>query len=594
MKGLYISDTELLSLANNTTLGKESIQLERIPQPEGKPLVYCAVSIIIAVLFSQIQSASSFAAVIAGLGVLFGCYWAYKKYVFNKALNRYKWITWMFTGIGMVFRGEIQDAKAHFANGWGSRDENIQCLKQTCIEMIVQRISNCNQPCGIYNNTWALNNIIILNDVLCALGDSSFSEKASKCTQLLRLLSEYCMNGNYLVDSSNYGHIRSNNSNNRRSFAKEDTILNKICLLEEQFNKTNNDPLLITEIDVIEILDTLYSAAYANPPISSSVYNRIQKLSVNAYGSVYDVLNPDAMLAHLIRCKQLSIDRVNREINETRKWVETFIKQHSGNTDFDASSYVYNFCGALKMLQLYDLERACLETAEKNIGILNSELTARLDYLSRGGGRKNDKAYYYNEQKRSDTLPVDYDAAKMNASDIEWLFNEVLGARGNNGFIDYGLAYKVQMKRVTLPSVSIPIQGKKIASAIQAKLGPDARISNVMVMALNSNDIFHCLKVRTNRFPFMAFLLDMTKDNSEIRIRLAACWVPINSALQQQKQECLSLWNQGVSGVLNYMDNIFSAMESDIQRSIDQWNVSLSRHAPPPDVKPSHGSVVYY
>ena len=592
MYRLYLSNTELIDLANNTTLGKESNALERTPTPKSKPLVWSVILAVIAILLAETQDADSIAGIILSIAVIVGGYWACKRIAYQRKLNRYKWITWLFTGIGMVFRGELQEAEEHYAHGTGNRNENIRSLKQTCIEMILQKIGPCNQPCGINNNIWALNSIISLNDVLCAFGDNSFSEQASKSLQLLSLFCEYGVNGNRMADSSHYGQARSTFSYSGGS-SSEGAILNSICSLEEQCRKTVNDPLMITEIDAEGILDVLYSAAYANPPISSDTYSRIQGLSLIAYGTAYDMLNPDAMLAHLIRCKQLSIDRANREINETRKWVEKFIKTHSGNSDFDTDSFVYSFCGALKLLQLYDLEKACLETAEKNIGILNADLTARLDYLSRGGGQRNAKVLYYSGQKRSDTLPVDYDAAKMNTSDIEWLFNEVLGVRGKNAFIDYGLAYRVQNKKVCLPSAFVKIQGKSIAGEIQAKLGAGTKVSKVMVTALNSNETLQCLKIRTDKFPFMAFLLDMIIDNLEIRIRLAACWIPISNILYEQKQQCLSLWNKGASEEMHYMDSILSAIENDIQRSIDKWNTSQSQNKPPLKGKPDQPQEYY-
>lgn len=590
MKIPYVSDSELLNLAANTTLGMESNALERTPVPEKKPLIACLVMLGIAILLSQIQCPSSITVIVAVIGVFYGGYWIYKKSEYNKKANRYKWITWIFECVGMVFRGELQDAKGHYACGTGNPNENIQSLKQTCLEMIVQKIGICSQPCTIFNNAWALNSLILLDDVLASLGDTALSVQASNSCKLIELLDNYGMNGNCLADSYHYGQVKTDYSRNSFS-VNEAMILNGIRALESQCADATTDRLHITQIDAKKTLDILYLAAYANPPVSSDIYDRAQKLSQIAFGTVYDVLSPDAMLAHLIRCKCLSLDRANREISETRKWIDMFFKKHNGNPDFNANQFIYSFCGALKSLQLFDLEKACLETAEKNICVLNTELTARLDYLSRGGGRKNDKVKYYNGAKRSDTLPVDYDAVRMNTSDVEWLFNEALGTGGNNAYIDYALAYRVQVKKVTLPSSSIQLQGRSIASEIQSKLGAEAKISKVIVTALNSNETLQCLKIRTSRFPFIAYLLDISQDAQEIQIRLAICWIPISNVYDQQKQQCLSLWNRGAGEEMAYMNNILSAIENEIQRSIDKWNTAQPRV----QVQPQSGqNSVYY
>ena len=586
MNGYYISDSEIISLAENTTLGRESNLLERTPSPDKKPLIICIVLIVIAALIFQMKNFETIAGIVAIVGFGYGCYWGYKKSVFNKKLNRYQWITWMFQGVGMVFRAELQDAKDHYAHGPGNQNENIQCLKQTCTEMIVQRINNYNQACAVYNHIWALNAIVLLNDVLSSLGDNSFSVYASGSQNLIHLLNEFSMNGNVLADSSHYGKPKSSFSQST-THTNEQLILNSINSLEAQCTNVSTSPLSIAMLDAKTILTTLYIAAYAAPPVSSDTYNRIQRLSQIAYGTAHDVLNPDAMLAHLIRCKQLSLDRANREITETRKWIDSFFKTHSNNTSFDPNQFVYSFCGALKSLQLYEIEKASLETAEKNIGVLNAELTARLDYLARGGGRKNDKVKYFSGTKRTDTLPVDYDACKMNSSDIEWLFNEVIGIKGNNACLDYALGYRVQSKKVTLPSSCIQIRGGSIANEIQRKLGTEAKISKVAVTALNSNEVLQCLKIRTSKFPYMAYLLDISQDAQQIQIRLAACWIPVANTIAQQKQQCLSLWAHGGGEETAYMDMILLAIENDIQRSIDKW---ITSH-PPKLVDPTSSGI---
>lgn len=585
-----ILDYDILTLGEKTTLGAESLWLERTENPPAKTLfIGLAIMAVGFLIIGNQQSLVGFGVIVSIIGACFAIHWGRKKTIYTNNKNRYKWITHIFKCTGMVFRGELEEAKQHCRSGPGTPRSNAEALKQTCSEMIALKFRDCAQPCAVYRNLWSLNTMLSLNVVLDSMGDKSLSGLARGSDHLMQLLVDNGLNSTRMTDPIHYGKLKASFSG---PSSTNIDIPSFVSAMEASFAGFANDPLSFMLTDADEILDVLYFAAMAKPPVSSDVYNRLQALSQILMGIDDNILSPDAMLAHLVRCSYLSLDRANREASEAGKWVSTFIKQHSGDSDFHADQFICSFCGALKLLELYDLEKACLAAAEKSVGVLNTELTARLDYLTRGGGRTNDRAKYYSEKKRIDTLPVDYDAIKMNSSDIEWLFNEIAGTRGNTACLDYALAYRVQAKKITLPSPKVVLQGKSIANEIQRKLGPEAKISRVMVSALNSGETLQCLKIRTGRFPSVAYLLDISSEAQKTQVRLAVCWIPVSNNPGQQKQQCLSLWSKGTGEEIAYMDNIFAAIENDIQRAIDKWNVS-AQPGQPVTQTPGQG-VVYY
>ena len=592
MKGNPFSNDRLTELALKTTLGKESEELENTPEPGNGKRNRCFVLLVLAFIIGKIPIGGTVAGVLALAGAGFGCAWLCDKAKQNEKAERYAWILWIFTGVGMVFRCEREDLLAHIRDGKGDQNQNLEALKQTCTEIIALNYNGCCHPNGLSGNWQTMKSIVLLNYALNAFGDKSFLTPASECLTILQKLDGLSINENGLADSDDYGRPRNDYRKLAASITEAD-IISAIDALETQCRDAHQNPMLLGRIDMEKILTTMYLAAYVSPSVSEETYRRIERLYQIAYGGNEREMETDAMLVHLIRCRQLSMERVNRETGETCKWLQKTLKAYMQRNDFDASRFVCGFCGALKLLGFYAIERACLETAEKSLGVMNAELTARLDYLNNGGAKANAKVKYYGGAKRGDTLPVDYAAAKANASDIEWLFNEARGAGGSGGCMDYGLAFRVQERKAALPSAQIRIQPGSIAKEIGSRLGQQAHISSVRITTLNDSGTVPCLKIRLPQQPNIAYLLDMATDAREVKIRLAACWIPVSQSWDLQLQQCLALWNSGTGAAMACMERIFGAIENDIQRSIDIWKTTNTRAKGPANGQINQNQVLY-
>lgn len=567
----YPSEETLISKAYQTTLGAECARLEHATPPERKGLLRAGICLVAGIAFTAVES--HIAGILIVIGLLMLGVWLVKQSNYKSVQRRLQWCANACAITCQAVGGDPQLAMDLFKNCAGAdKAAMLEKVRETGLELLRQNGGFSMRDGAVRFSMATLCSVPPLAQALSQLGDASLDDFAAMTQRMIQYhdqMSERCTR---LASERQYGQMDEGFLRGTAG-ANSAAIAGALAEIEATVAPGQDDILAVARLDLPKIQRVLYMAAQASPPVSAELYQRAEALAQMAFGQGANIPCPDVMLAQLVRSKQYSLERVKRETGAARQWIEQFLK-HSTEGNDEKLCIVRSFCGALKGLQLYGIERACLEAAEKQLGFLDGEMTSRLDYLTRGGGSMNARVTYYGNQFRQDVLPVDYGTVQMNPGDVDWLFNEARGQSGAGAGLVYGLAWKLTQRVIELPSPSIRPDFRAVRAAIQSSLDRGALVSNVSVLMLDTRAVINCLKIRMPQYPTLAFLLDISLDGKRMNVRVAVCWVPVTANGDQQRQQCLQLWSNGESGALACVDKVLFAIETEIQRTVDRWRAA--------------------